>query len=370
LRLYVRLALITARYHPLTGGIETHVHEVARRLARRDLDVTVLTTDRSGQLPTVEERDGVVVRRFRAYPKSRDYFYSPGLIREITRGRFDIAHVQGVHTLVCPLALRAAQRVAMPTALTFHTGGHSSRLRRFTRPAQWHLLASSLRKTDRLIAVSQFEANLFSHRLGLGPGRIEVIPNGAEPPEHVGPRTAEIQGDPLVVSVGRLERYKGHQRLIAAMPALVRLAPEARLVIAGSGPHEMALRASIRKHGLDKAVTIQSFGADERPALATLLAASDVVALMSDYEAQPVALLEALALGAKLVVAENSGLAELADRRLATAVRTDEMPSSLARTLLAVANRPQRLPSPVQLPTWDNCAEQLLRAYRELLCES
>jgi glycosyltransferase involved in cell wall biosynthesis len=91
---------------------------------------------------------------------------------------------------------------------------------------------------------------------------------------------------------------------------------------------------------------------------------------MSDYEAQPVALLEALALGAKVVVADNSGLAELAEGSLATAVRTNEAPSSLAQTLLAVAKQHHQSRSPVQHPSWDDCVEQLLGAYRELLCES
>jgi hypothetical protein len=31
----LRVLLVTARYFPFSGGIETHVYEVARRLARK-----------------------------------------------------------------------------------------------------------------------------------------------------------------------------------------------------------------------------------------------------------------------------------------------------------------------------------------------
>ncbi len=46
----LRLAMVTSRFPPLLGGIETHVEEVARRMAGRGVDVTVLTTDVSRRL--------------------------------------------------------------------------------------------------------------------------------------------------------------------------------------------------------------------------------------------------------------------------------------------------------------------------------
>src|SRR5439155_19847163 len=64
----LRVAMVTPRYHPVTGGVETHVHEVATRLAARGVEVTVLTADSSGRLPACERLDGVLVRRRRAWP--------------------------------------------------------------------------------------------------------------------------------------------------------------------------------------------------------------------------------------------------------------------------------------------------------------
>jgi xanthine/CO dehydrogenase XdhC/CoxF family maturation factor len=45
-----RVAMVSVRYPPLLGGVETHVHEVARRMGANGLDVTVLTTDPGGDL--------------------------------------------------------------------------------------------------------------------------------------------------------------------------------------------------------------------------------------------------------------------------------------------------------------------------------
>ena len=54
----LRVAMVTSRYSPHQGGVETHVNEVARRMAARGLDVTVLTTDLQGELPPLEHGEG------------------------------------------------------------------------------------------------------------------------------------------------------------------------------------------------------------------------------------------------------------------------------------------------------------------------
>jgi glycosyltransferase involved in cell wall biosynthesis len=169
----------------------------------------------------------------------------------------------------------------------------------------------------------------------------------------------------LVCSVARLERYKGHHRLIAAMPALLHLAPHAHLVIVGRGSYEHELRRLVTRLQVGHAVTFTSFDVAQREALGALVRSSDVVALMSDYEANPVAVMEALALGRKVVVADTSGLSELASEGLATAVPPNASPRLLAGVLSRVAARPD--PAAPELPTWDNCADQVLRLYEEIL---
>ncbi len=91
----LRVAMVAARALPFMGGIETHIHEVSRRLAAKGVEVTVLTTDTTGELP-VDERMAVYrVRRWPAYPRSRDYYFAPGLTRYLRHTNdFDVAHIQ------------------------------------------------------------------------------------------------------------------------------------------------------------------------------------------------------------------------------------------------------------------------------------
>jgi glycosyltransferase involved in cell wall biosynthesis len=360
----VRIAMVSSRYPPFVGGVETHVYEVARRIAERGIDLTVLTTDLTGELPLIEHEGPLTVRRYPARPRKFDLYVSPALVRQIREGGYDLIHMQGVNNLLPPMALRAAQQSGVPTVATFHGGGHSSRVRKMVRGLQWHAVGPLLRRTKALVAVCHFEIETWSGRLGIEPERIRLIRNGAEPLP-VGAAPPEVSGSPLVCSIGRLDRLKGHQRVIEAMPALLEIEPGAHLAVIGRGSFERELRRLASRLEVDHAVTFTSFDATQREALGALVNSSDVVVLMSEFEAHPVAVVEAIALGRKAVVADTSGLSELAAEGLAVAVPLDSTPYALAQVLADVARRPD--PVAPNLPTWDDCVDEICQMYGEML---
>jgi glycosyltransferase involved in cell wall biosynthesis len=145
------------------------------------------------------------------------------------------------------------------------------------------------------------------------------------------------------------------------MPALLAIRPGAHLVVVGRGSYEPQLRRQAARLGVEAAVTFTAFDAGDRPELGALLRSCDAVALLSDYEAHPVAVVEALALGRKVVVAATSGLTELAHEGLVTAVAPDARPEDVAAVLARVAAEPEA--SAPRLPTWDECVDDLLRLY-------
>ena len=357
--------MVSARATPFTGGIETHVDEVSRRLAASGVAVTVLTTDTSGELPRDERMSGYRVRRWSSYPRSSDYYFSPGLAHHLASTRdYDLVHIQGVYSLVAPLALPAARRARIPTVLTFHTGGHSSGFRESLRPIQWRVLAPLLRPAAALVAVCEFERRLFSRILGVPESDIRLIRNGCEPLP-VAPAARADQGRPLLVSVGRLERYKGHHRILRALPAILEQAPDARLVVIGSGPYEQPLRDLAENLHVADRVSIRGFGPDERAEMGALIADADVMCLLSEYEAHPISVMEAICAGTNALVADTSGLTELGTAGLVTTIPLDASPEQVAAAALAVAAAaPAVAPN---LPDWDDCADRLLTLYREVV---
>jgi len=360
----MHIAMVAARYRPFVGGIETHIHEVGTRMVALGHQVTVLTTDPSGALPTDETSAGMRIKRVNAWPRKRDYYFAPGIYRAVAGGPWDIVHFQGYNTFVAPIGMCAATRQVRPFVLTFHSGGHSSALRNAIRRSQHALLSPLVARASRLIGVSEYEAAFFSKRMRINRARFEVIPNGASLPVP-STMTSRHEGQ-LVVSVGRLERYKGHQRVIAAFPELLRWVPDARLKIVGSGPYEQQLRRLIRSLRLNDRVTIEAIPSAERQRLSDLLAGAGLVVLLSQYEAHPVAIMEALFLRRPVLVSDTSGLRELAQKGLCRSIPLNAKPDAIAAAI-AEELEADRQPPDVLLPDWDSCARRLIELYEGVL---
>jgi len=357
----LRVLMVTPRYRPFVGGVEQHVYEVGTRLARDGHAVTVLTADPSRRLPKREVDEGVTVERVAALPRQRDWYFAPQIFRTIAsrRNEWDVVHVQSYHTLVAPLAMAGALKARLPYILTFHGGGHSSPVRQRMRAVQRLLLRPFVRRAARLVAIARFEIDLYGKAYGVPPERFATIPNGVDIAAHTPP---EPVTDSLIASVGRLERYKGHHRILAALPAVLRERPDARLWIAGAGPYEGALRRQASELGVEDAVEIRAVPPDERRRMAAELGRCALVVLLSDYETHPLAVLEAVSLGRPALVARTSGLAELADRGLATAIPLESGADEVAAAVLRELDHPRVAPD-VHLETWDDCARSLASLY-------
>lgn len=365
-----RVLMVVQRFFPEMGGIETHVAEVAARLAAAgEFDVTVLATDRSGRLPRVETRDGYQVRRRRSWPADADLYLSPGVGPEIVRGRWDLVHVQGVHTLVPPVAMAAARASRTPYVLTFHSGGHSSAARRSVRGLQWRLLAPLLRRADHLIGVSRFERSHFAAATGIDPSRFTVVPNGGALP-HLAQDVSPVRG--RIVSSGRLEHYKGHHRVIEALPLVRARIPEAELVILGSGAFEGELRDLAMRLGVADAVAIRHLPPTERGAMARELGAAGVMAALSSYEAHPVGIMEAVTLGLPVVALDVAGTGDLVADGLVTGLPEQASAQTVADALVLALEETSARPGPhrpraLELPTWETTAEGVAAVYRRVL---
>ncbi len=363
----LNVLMATPRYFPDAGGTEMHVHEVGRRLAQSGVNVTLLTTfPHNYTKSTLAEEDveGMRVVRIQAWTQPHDFYIAPDIRSFIKRGHWDLIHCQGCHTFFPPLVMLAAKAEKIPYVATFHSGGHSSRLRTKFRDTQWRLLRPLLADAEKLIGVSNFETNYFRNLLHLPEQKFSVIPNGFSVPE-MPSSVIEATQSTLIVSVGRLERYKGHQHLISALPKIREARPDARLLILGAGPYEAALHEIALKLDVAEHVTIRSIPADNRSEMMSLLSQASLVTLFSEYESQGIAIMEALALHRPVLVADTSALREYAERNLARAVSLDSTPEELASAVMRQLDNPL-IPDQLNLPTWDDCAKQLNILYHDV----
>lgn len=362
----LRVLMVTPRSPLEQGGVERHVREVSTRMATAGIDVEVLCADPGLKAAKEETVDGVRIRTVRAWPRGRDYYFAPGIWREIGRGRWDLVHVQSYHTLVAPLAMARALRLGVPYVVTFHGGGHSSELRNRSRGLQMRLLRPLLARAARLVAVARFEVDRYGARLGIPAERFALIPNGTDLSFSDAEVAAADPEEPTLASIGRLERYKGHHRVLAAFPKVLEREPRARLLIVGTGPHEEELRRQAAELGVAEKVDLTSVPAGDAGGMAALLGRVSLVVLMSEFETHPLVALEAAAAHRRLLVADAGGLAELAADGFGRAIPLEASPEEIADAAIEELGRPlpQRSPS---LASWDECAAALIDLYGSVL---
>jgi glycosyltransferase involved in cell wall biosynthesis len=224
-----------------------------------------------------------------------------------------------------------------------------------------------LARADRLIGVSRFETEFFRRRLHLPAERFETITNGVS--AHFLEVDSELLGQRTAIcSVGRLERYKGHQRVIAALPEVRRHIPDVVLHIVGDGPYRRALTRLADRLGVGDIVHFSVIDPRERQQMADLFRSARLITLLSNYESQGVVGLEAIAVGRSLLVAEGTALAELGQYGDVSVIPPHVDASALG-WLIARKIQQDLLPTRNLVPIWEETVDRLTAVYEDVLRE-
>jgi glycosyltransferase involved in cell wall biosynthesis len=363
------VALVTPRYPPAIGGIERTVANLARRLARRGFGVEVVTTDPTGQLPSVEEDDGVVVRRFPTVAGDSVYFVAPELGSWLWRNaaRFGLIHAHSYHTPLALQAALAARRASVPLLLSpyYHGTGHSLARRALHLPYR-PLAGWLVRRAERMVYISETERALLERRHGTPRSHV-VAPCGVEV-ERVrgGVMPAAAYRRRTILAVGRLESYKQTDRLVAALPYLP---PEYEVVVIGSGPLRPRLEQLADRLGERERLRLLDHVSQQE--LSAWYRCADAFVSLSRHESFGLTVLEGAASGAPAVVSDIPAHREVAGylpegRVLFAAERFGA--ADLAH-LVQEAVRCGRAGDTTgwELPTWDAMADTVAAAYADVL---
>ena len=165
-----------------------------------------------------------------------------------------------------------------------------------------------IRAMDAVIVPSRYLRQLVMS-WGIEEAKVRVIYNALSPPAAPRQSRAEIRAElgwtarPTLITVARLQPWKGIDHLLAALSEL----PELRLIIVGDGPDRSRLQALARPLG-DRVVFTGLLAANEAH---RLMAAADGLALFSGYEGLSHTLLESLHLGTPVLASDKGGNSEI-----------------------------------------------------------
>ena len=304
--------------HLRARGVETFL--VTRPPTRPDaaFPAEVLTVAYGGTRPGAHGR---VLDRIVHYPgfSARAGEAAARLVRE--RG-VDVVDAQGLTALGYGRLRRqdpalVAPLVMNPQGMEEHKAGGLKRLALARLRA---LSREAARLADRVVATDEATREEVPRLLGVDAAKVAVLPNGVDPEEIAALTPADparavadalpalAAASPLLLSVGRLEAYKGFDDILAALAVLHErraLPPGWAWVVVGAGGAGEALRRRVPRP-LEARVHLPGRVPDA--VLHALYARADVFVHATRYEGSSLVTLEAMAHGRAVVATRAGGI--------------------------------------------------------------
>ena len=358
---------------PDTGGQVVFVLELAKRFARLGYKVDLVTRrfDKQPEMDRINPNLRVWRIPFggKGFLRKEDMH---GLLRDFVTNFMAEAKRRGLRYDVVNshywdagwAGQRIAEELRIPHIHTPHSLGswkrkdmkgsreEAERIYRFAERIEKEFLV--YRNCDHIIATTEQQCELLESDYGIPRGHVTLIPPGIDEQRFtpVMPvRLREIRerigfGPHDVYCVGRAATNKGIDLLIACMPALRALVPDAKLKLAIGADSERdrerveQWQELSRELGVEDAVQWIGYVPDEE--MADYYRAAGVFALSSRYEPFGMTAIEAMACGTPTVVTTHGGLHEAVDFGTHALFADPKEPGEFA-ALLAMPMRHERL---------------------------
>jgi glycosyltransferase involved in cell wall biosynthesis len=296
---------------------------------------------------------------------------------------FDLVHVHDWLTGVAGVRLKYEHKI--PLVVTIHAterGRHQGNVNGDNSSRINGLEAQLCHEAWRVIVCSNFMTTELHGYFGTPFDKMVVIPNGIDqdrlyicPPEkqlelrhHYAPN-----GEHLLFFVGRIAHEKGLHVLLRAMPGILNVYPNTRLLVAGrNSRHLQPLAAELR---VDFSVRFLDFITDQQRDW--LYQTVDAAIFPSLYEPFGIVALEAMALDCNVIASDVGGLGEVVKHEINGLNIYPDDPLSIVWAVqrlfndsaAAAVRRVQAHAQVAQQYSWRTIAQQTATLYRSVVAE-
>jgi len=224
---------------------------------------------------------------------------------------------------------------------------------------------------DRVIAVSQYTAQMIMSRYRIDSGRIKIVHNAFTMQADIDDKKHRIFKGPTILFLGRITLQKGPDYFLDVADKVLKVHPTARFLVAGTG--DMSRKLLRKSAGLKLKNKFLFTGFLNRKQVEHVLQATDIYVLPSVSEPFGIAPLEAMAYGITAIISKQSGVAEVVNHAFKIDFwDTDRM----AETINYLIDNPeicqnmgQEGKQEVNLILWDEAAEKIRKVYNSVLTE-
>lgn len=278
-------------------------------------------------------------------------------------GRVQLFHVMANsgwswHLFAAP-AIWIARLRGCPVVVNFR-GGEADEF--LSKSLAW--VAPSMHRADAIIVPSGFLKDVFS-RYGFV---TSIVPNIVNL-ERFSASTEEGRTAPHILVARNLEAIYDNATALRAFAIVAAIHPQARLVVAGSGPLRADLEQLAEKLGVAQAVTFT--GRVDNAGMAALYRSANIMLNPSLVDNMPNSVLEALASGVAVISTNVGGVPYLVEDGKTALLVPPQAPKAMADAILRLVAEPALAAGLresglryVQKYTWNNVQPCLLQVYR------
>jgi glycosyltransferase involved in cell wall biosynthesis len=298
---------------PRDGGQSERTYQMSRALAFAGNDVEVLVTDKG---LTRDRATAILPARVLGLRTLSRRLYIPRLsLRKLRRivEQQDVIHLMGYWSVLNPIVSHLARSSGKPVVI-FPAGSWRNFWRTKAIKRAFHVAVGRriVRSAAQHIAISREEERLFIS-YGVSPERITVIPNAVDPDEYTDKddaafrRKFQIGERPFILFLGRLNRIKGPDLLLAAYQQADLEVHAFDLVFAGS---DEGLQEELRSHAIEAGLgdRVHFIGHISGTDKSRALHAAAYMAIPSRHKAMSIVFLASGASGTPVLATDRCGL--------------------------------------------------------------
>lgn len=350
----------------IMGGVETHCEELFPRLVKRGFDVTVIRRTNYVK-DDLKEWKGVKLVNIDS-PKKKSFeaiIHTFRAINEARRLKADILHI---HAIGPALLVPYAKMLGMKVVFTHHGPDYDR--------DKWGFAAKTMLKlgermgcmfADEVIVISDVIRNLIKRKYGRTKN-VHLVYNGVSQPEVCDYpeyfNELGIEKGRYILGMCRFVPEKNLHHLIEAYVKVKEQKPDTdiKLVLAGDTDFEDDYSKSLKEMAMKNGVVLTGFIKGRK--LHSLLTNCLCYCLPSSHEGLPIALLEAMSYGVKVVVSDIPANLEVG------LPKDDYFPVGnvdvLAEKLKSIIEQPrQHIDYDMKKYDWEKIADQVADVYKD-----
>lgn len=366
--------LIFFWYYSPPGGAELFIKEITERLSH-GYNFEIITAQCKKNLPKKERINGVLVHRVGVGNFLIDKFLFPLFSIPLAFKIKKDKRISLIHGVIANPAGFSAMFFHLltktPFLLTEQSGNLDQKARDLT-PITFWIYKKIYQNSDFIHVISNFlKKTILS--LGITEDKMKVVPNGINLSELKLSLKKGIEKEKYkIVCVARLEKYKGIEYLIEALPKILNTFPETKLILIGEGQERNNLELKIRKLGLESKVELKGEIPHEK--IYEELAKSNVFILPSLEEGQGLVVLEAQAAQVPVVATNVGGIPDFIRDGESGVLVEPKNPLKLSQSVIRIFSDPEFAQNLVKNAStnlekydWRNIAGEIDQIYKQLI---